>query len=158
MSLGTPLPLEAVWIFSVLQGSREHLSFEDLIHYEYWHWCTKISKRLSNFCELLKLVDTLELKVWDGQLQNCEVFIFTDNTIAESVFYKGSLTSKRLFKLILQFWHLETHRSLTLHMVYLVGMHKVAKGANRGSYSDLNQGAIIGEDAFSNLFLCICWY
>ncbi len=40
-------------------------------------------------------------------LHNSEVFIFTDNFTAESVFYKGNSSSQKLFELVLRLWLIE---------------------------------------------------
>jgi hypothetical protein len=38
-------------------------------------WCDSVSEELSNYQELLNLVETLELQVRDGRLQNAEVYL-----------------------------------------------------------------------------------
>jgi hypothetical protein len=42
----------------------------------------------------------MEDLVENGKLKGCEVFLFTDNMTAESVFYKGNSSSEQLFELM----------------------------------------------------------
>ena len=74
----------------------------DNIHYRYRHWCSENSEASSNYWGLLNLVEALELRVRAGELYRVEVFLFTDESTAESVFYNGNSTSKTLFNLVLR--------------------------------------------------------
>lgn len=59
-------------------------------------------KHSSNFKELHNLVDTQEKEYQSGNFHNREVFICTDNSVAERAFYKGNSKSPLLFNLILR--------------------------------------------------------
>ena len=72
--------------------------FNDQIHYQYGHWCAATSEASSNYRELLNLVQGLESLVREKDRHSIEVFLFTDNSTAEAVFYKGNSTSKKLFE------------------------------------------------------------
>jgi hypothetical protein len=74
---------------------------EGKIYYRYGHWCDEVSDASSNYRELLNLVESLEQQVADGRLRGAEVFLFTDNSTAEAVFYKGNSLSRPLFELML---------------------------------------------------------
>jgi len=50
----------------------------------------------SNYRELGNLVSAIEEGLQLGQLQNTELFIFTDNSTAEGAFYKGNTPSRAL--------------------------------------------------------------
>ena len=63
------------------------------IIYRFGQWCDEVSEKSSNCRELLNLVERLEELVRDGSLKDCEVFMFTDNSTAESVYYKGNSSS-----------------------------------------------------------------
>jgi hypothetical protein len=54
----------------------------------------------SNFCELANLVLSIEEAVSDGLLQFGELFMFTDNSLVESMHHKGLATRKELFELV----------------------------------------------------------
>ena len=56
----------------------------------------------SNLRELKTLVDMLKLMAKRGELQGIEMFLFTDNLIAENAFYSGGSSSEALFYLVLE--------------------------------------------------------
>jgi hypothetical protein len=61
---------------------------EGKIYYRYGHWCNEVSEALSNYQELLNLVELLEeAQVANGRLRGAEVFLFTYNSMAEAVFF-----------------------------------------------------------------------
>jgi hypothetical protein len=47
-------------------------------------------------------VTSIENLTADGTLVGAEVYVFTDNFMAESAFYKGNTSSKTLFNLVLR--------------------------------------------------------
>ncbi|KAL7579129.1 hypothetical protein ACA910_019156 [Epithemia clementina (nom. ined.)] len=77
-----------------LQGSSE-------VHAEHGIWTKAYGARSSNFRELYNLVSWIESLSKEGTIQEgTELFVFTDNSTAESAFYKGTSTSKLLFSLV----------------------------------------------------------
>ena len=73
------------------------------------------------------------------------MFLFTDNSTAEAVFYKGNSTSRPLFELMLRLRKLEMAGDLILHVIHVAGTRMVAEGADGGSRGDLNQGVMAGQ-------------
>jgi hypothetical protein len=71
-------------------GFGFNIQIGDCIMYRIGQWCNESLEKSSNYRELLDLVIRLEELVGDGTLKNCEVFLFTDNSMAESVYYKGN--------------------------------------------------------------------
>jgi hypothetical protein len=118
---------------------------DDKIYYCYGHWCEEVSKAPSNYRELLYLLELPEAQVADGHLKVAEVFLFTDNSAAEAVFYKGNSTSRPYFKLMLRFRKLEMEGELILHVIHVGGTRMVVEGADGGSRGDLNQGVMAGQ-------------
>jgi hypothetical protein len=118
---------------------------KDKIYYRYGRWCDEVSEASSNYRELLNLVESLEAQVADGRLRGAEVFLFTDNSTAEAVFYKGNSTSRPLFELMLRLQKLEMAGELILHVIHVAGTRMVAEGADGGSRGDLNQGVMAGQ-------------
>jgi len=92
------------------------------------------------------LVAALELEIASGRMHGAEVFLFTDNMTAESVFYKGNSTSKRLFGLILRLRKVEMDGSLLLHVIHVSGKRMIVQGTDGGSRGDLNQGVLTGDN------------
>jgi hypothetical protein len=125
------------------KGTRFEL--DDKIYYPHGHWCNEVSEASSNYRDLLNLVKSLEAQVADGCLKGAEVFLFTDNSTAEAVFYKGNSTSRLLFELMLRSRKLEMAGDLILHVIHVAGTRMVAEGADRGSRGDLNQGVMAGQ-------------
>ena len=60
----------------------------DGIKYRLGRWGKDMNNSSSNYRELRNLVEALEEMQEDGFLKGAEVFMFTDNTVAESAFYK----------------------------------------------------------------------
>ena len=87
----------------------------------------------------------LEELVGDGTLKDCEVFLFTDNSTAESVYHKGNLSSKPLFKLVLRLRQLEMKGDLILHVVHVAGTRMQAEGADGSSRGDHTTGVMAGQ-------------
>jgi hypothetical protein len=54
----------------VQRAVNERLSFDlgDKVYYRYGHWCDEVSEELSNYRELLNLVESLELQVREGRM------------------------------------------------------------------------------------------
>eukprot|EP00980_Cylindrotheca_fusiformis_P031013 scaffold25703_cov171-Cylindrotheca_fusiformis.AAC.2 len=130
--------------FQKMINKGEVVEKEDRIFYRYGHWCSSVSEQSSNFRELLNLVESLEVQVRTGKLKDAEVFLFTDNSTAEGVYYKGNSTSQKLFMLVVRLRRLEMIGELTLHVVHVAGTRMIASGADGGSRGDLNQGAMAG--------------
>jgi hypothetical protein len=53
-------------------------------------WSAAEEAESSNFKELKNLVDTVSEEAKAGRVQDCELFMFTNNLMAESCFYQGS--------------------------------------------------------------------
>lgn len=138
----------AVGHASNFQGFRrngERVEADGRILYRYGHWCDSVSEASSNYRELLNLVESLEAQVEDGRIKGAEVFLFTDNSTAEAVFFKGNSSSKPLFDLMLRLRKVEMDGQLLLHVVHVAGTRMVEEGADGGSRGDLTQGAMAGH-------------
>jgi hypothetical protein len=102
-------------------------------------WGRDADSASSNFRELCNLVDSIEDGVHRGELDNAELFIFTDNTTAEGCYYRGNSDSQRLFAQVLRLRKLEMHASLCLHVIYVAGtrmIHQGTDGLSRGLLTD----------------------
>ena len=72
------------------------------VFFEYGKWCSIESKQSSNWRELKNLVDSLETWVKSHQLKGSQIFVFTDNSTAESAYWKGTSKSPLLCDLVLR--------------------------------------------------------
>jgi hypothetical protein len=118
---------------------------DDTLLYRFGQWCDSVSEESSNYRELLNLVIRLEELVKDGTLKGAEVFIFTDNSTAESVFYKGNSSSRMLFELMLRLRKLEMKGDLKLHMIHVSGTRMQEEGADGASRGDHSTGVMKGN-------------
>ena len=63
-------------------------------------WTMEEEEESSNYKELKNLVDMVEGEATGGRLCDCKFFLFTDNSTAESCFYRGNSKSRNLHALI----------------------------------------------------------
>ena len=126
-------------------GFCTNFQIDSTIHYRYGHWCDETSEESSNYRELKNLVDGLEQQVKAGRIVGAEVFLFTDNSTAESVYFKGNSSSRKLFELMLRLRKLEMDASLILHVVHVAGSRMIEEGGDGGSRGDLSQGVMAGR-------------
>ena len=66
--------------------------------------CGYIGNRLR--IKLRNLVDTIEKLYYEKYLKDCELFLFTDNLVADYAYHKGTSTSKMSFELVSRFMKL----------------------------------------------------
>ena len=67
------------------------------IKFEYGQWSNQITEEeSSNWRELSNLVAMVQTLAEEAKLNDCEIFIFTDNTTAEASFWKGSSKSRKV--------------------------------------------------------------
>jgi hypothetical protein len=76
------------------------------------------------------VVDGLEQQIKSGRIVGAEVFLFTDNSTAESVCCKGNSSSRKLFELMLRLWKLEMEAQLILHAVHVAGTRMTEEGGD----------------------------
>jgi hypothetical protein len=115
------------------------------LFYRHGHWCDATAEASSNYRELKNLVDGLEELVRSGRVKDAEVFLFTDNSTAEAVFYRGNSTSRPLFELMLRLRKVEMDGGLNLRVIHVAGTRMIEQGTDGGSRGDLTQGVMAGE-------------
>ena len=116
----------------------------DKVSYRFGTWGEEVRSGSSNLRELKNLTDTLELMGKDGELSGTEVFLFTDNSTAESAFAKGSSSSKPLFELILRLRKLEMESQCRIHISHVAGTRMIAQGSDGLSRGNLAEGVMRG--------------
>lgn len=117
---------------------------KDKIHHRVGIWGADPENASSNFRELANLVESLEDGVAKGQLQQCEIFLFTDNSTAENAFFKGTSSNRRLFELVLRLRLLELYHDLHIHLVHCAGTRMIAQGTDALSRGSLLEGVMTG--------------
>lgn len=115
------------------------------VRVRYGLWGKDMKGSSSNLRELRNLVETVEDEVKNGAMRDTELFIFTDNCLAESAFYNGTSSSKLLFELVLRLRLLEMEGGLRLHVVHVAGTRMQAQGTDGLSRGSLMEGIMAGH-------------
>jgi hypothetical protein len=117
------------------------------IWYEYGQWALAITKeKSSNWREFTNLVEFIDRAVTKHDLDESEIFLFTDNMTIESAFWKGSSSSPLLFDIVLRLRQLEMRHNITLHVVHVSGRWMIAQGTDGLSRADHSTGVMQGRD------------
>ena len=109
----------------------------------------------SHYRELHNLVETVEEEVLKGKIKGSELFIFTDNSVAEGCFYRGTSQSRVLFYLILRLRQAENDGGPKLHVVHVLGKRMIAQGTDELSRGNPLEGVLAGQqmNTFVSLYL-----
>ena len=115
-------------------------------------WSEEASNRSSNFREFANLVRRME-QLWEQKklIRGTELFVFTDNFVTESVFYKGAASSPYLHKLVERLRMLQLYSGLIVHVLWIAGTRMIEQGTDGLSRGDLNSGVMNGRDFLSFL-------
>ena len=120
------------------------------IEYEAGTWDSAWREESSNFREADNLVQKVEDLVRGGKLGGHEIFVFTDNFVFESTFYKGySKVSPKLSDIIMRLHKIERDGDLILHVVHVAGTRMKSWGVDGLSRGDLMEGMMGGLDPLS---------
>ena len=123
-------------------------SFEDRdgsLWYRLGVWGKDEEEESSNYRELKNLVEALESRGESGMLGGMELFFFTDNSTAEATYYKGSSSSKKLFKLIVRLRNLELSQGCKIHLIHVAGTRMIHQGTDGLSRGDIGEGVMKGD-------------
>ena len=91
----------------------------------------------SNYREMRNLVETLEKNGMDGDLAGKEIFLFTDNSTAESIAHKGSSTSPLSFELVVRLCKLSMKCLCSINIYHVAGTRMIAQGSDGLSRGDM---------------------
>ena len=116
------------------------------LNYRLGVWNAQEEMESSNWKEFSNLVDATEEEAAAGRLQNCEFFLFTDNSTAESCFYRGSSKSDKLHRLVVRLRRLEMDHGLLIHLIHVSGKRMIAQGTDGCSRGFLMEGVMAGEN------------
>lgn len=120
------------------------------IELAYGTWESQITENSSNFREAYNLILALERLVGEGRIERgTEVWIFTDNSVAEKTFSKGSSRSKLIHDLCLRLRTLEMSGSIITHFVWVAGTRMIDQGTDGLSRGDIVSGIMGGEEFLS---------
>jgi hypothetical protein len=91
-------------------------------------------------------VETLQRVVVDHNLAGSDIFIFTDNSMAEATFWKGTSKLRKQFELVLHLKKLKLKHGLILHVIHVSGRHMLAQGMDGLSRADHSKDIMKGKD------------
>ena len=91
-------------------------------------------------------MDMVEGEATGGRLRDCDFFLFTDNSTAESCLYQGNSKSRNLHALVLKLRTLEMTCGMTIHVVQISGKGMIAQGTDGCSRGLLIEGVMAGAD------------
>jgi hypothetical protein len=138
---------EVVYSFGDASGSGYGRTFSDQDQVGYAHgvWDATMMAQSSNYRELSNLVQSLEEGVRNGQLLHSEIWIFTDNSTSEGVFWKGHSPSPLLNDLALRLRLLEMEGTVRIQMVHVPGTRMISQGTDGLSRGDFTEGVMAGQ-------------
>jgi hypothetical protein len=125
------------------------------IHGRFGLWGKDKEDKSSNYRELRNLVETVEEEAREGYLKDSKLWLFTDNSMAESCFFKGGSTSKLLHELILRLKKAEIQHGFILHMVHVAGTRMIEQGTDGLSRGSFLEGVLAGKDMLSFVVLSL---
>ena len=112
-------------------------------------WNEEGSDKSSNFRELGNFVIRLEQDADLGKLDGAELFLFTDNSTAESAFHNGTSSSPTLFELVVRLKKLQLKHGLRIHLIHVSGTRMIAQGTDGISRGNMLEGVMSGKDMLS---------
>ena len=84
-------------------------------------WGAEIDPESSNWKEFTNIVESLEEEGADGNLDESEVFMFTDNSTVESYVARGSSSSPKLLSLVIRLQMLSLRVGIKIHVFHVAG-------------------------------------
>ena len=131
------------------QGFGSMLLLGSSVRYRHGQWTVTLSEESSNFRELFNLVNAIEDAYQEGALAESELFMFTDNSTAESAYYKGNSSSEALFDLVLRLRLLQMKGDLMIHVIHISGLRMMAQGTDGLSRGNMGEGVMQNGDLLS---------
>ena len=112
-------------------------------------WGSDDSAQSSNWREFTNIVESLEEEARSGNLNNAEVFMFTDNSTVESCSIRGTSTSIKLLRLVVRVRALTTTYDVKVHIFHVAGTRMIAQGTDGVSRGFLGEGIMDGQSMIS---------
>ena len=116
------------------------------LHGRFGIWGSDSKEQSSNFRELRNVVKTVVEEAKEGYLKDGELWIFTNNSTAESCFFRGGSSSKLLHNLVLRLRQAEMTFSFTLHLIHIAGTRMIVQGTDGCSRGLLMEGVMTRAD------------
>jgi hypothetical protein len=114
--------------------------------YRFGVWGKDGNGSSSNYRELRNLVDTLEEMSKEQKLSGTEIYFFTDNSVAERAYFKGSSSSELLHDLVTRLRNLEMKEGCRIILVHVSGERMKWQGSDGLSRGNLLEGVMKGTN------------
>ena len=99
----------------------------------------------SNYKEATNLVLYLKRLLCTRTIRRgSELFFFTNNEVAERIYFRGSSQSCLLHEMILDLHKMELGGELIIHFIWISGKRMIAQGTDGVSRADLSSGVMGG--------------
>ena len=121
------------------------------ISFRYGIWGQEGLGTSSNYRELRNLVESLEAMAIKGGLEGKSIFVFTDNSVSESIAAKGSSVSKPLYELVVRLFKLEMSFRCKVLFIHVAGSRMIHQGTDGLSRGDMWEGVMRGESMLSHV-------
>ena len=127
-------------------GSSSYNAKSKLVKAEYGTWTSTVRDgRSSNFRETANLARRIKRMLKNQDIQRgSEVFVFTDNSCAESTMYKGASRSRLLHEMVLDLRAMEMAGDIIVRFVWISGKRMIWQGGDGLSRGDFTSGAMAG--------------
>ena len=109
-------------------------------------WSASEEQESLNYREFKNAVKATEELAAQGELRDCELFLFTDNSTTESCFWRGSSHSPKLHQLVVRLRLLEMKQGLQIHLIHVSGKRMIAQGTDGCSRGFLMEGVMAGRN------------
>ena len=87
----------------------------------------------------------MEREAQEGKLSGAELFLFTDNYVAECGYYNGgSNRNRELDDLVHELWRLQMTGDFTLNVYHVAGTRMISSGIDGLSQGDKSEGIAQG--------------
>lgn len=115
--------------------------------YRFGRWGSETDEeKSSNFRELQNLIETLKQMACQGEMSGVEVFLFTDNSMAEAAFNWGSSSNQKLYNMVKQVKLMEMVFLTRIHIIHVAGKRMIAQSTDGLSQGCLADGVMIGKE------------
>ncbi len=149
--------LEVLYIFGDASGGGFGSSWTapdwTSLHFRIGVWAEEGDRTSSNYSEFRNLTETLEEIGAQGKLEGREIFLFTDNSVSESIASKGSSKSELLYDLVVLIYKLQMRCRCVVHFVHVAGTRMIEQGTDGLSRGDMLEGVMKGEPILSYVTL-----
>ena len=121
------------------------LEINGVTYAEFGQWSSGVEDMHSNYKELRNLVQAVSLAHEKGALDDCKLYIFTDNLVAKMAYYNGgSNVNKELDELVFKLWILQMQGNFALFIYHVAGTRMIESGVDGLSRGDKSEGILLG--------------